>query len=225
MATPTVEYRAALHREFARADTALLERLKETLTADEWPPERAETVRTNRRRLFEAVRTLAYVPTPSPALVHALWRARQMQQILPADPDFPPVAYAAALARRLDDLLLHRVPAAAYTCTAERDDLDPLYRRLADAAAERAGELRVAHGDRHLHDWPLSERPGWLRVQRLVQDRQIGMLIVASADDLVPPIEPHDPGWSRQMIEAWLGSCGIRLVCLTDRLPAGGEAQ
>ncbi|MCT9093490.1 hypothetical protein N4G70_32170 [Streptomyces sp. ASQP_92] len=225
MATPTVEYRAALNREFARADTALLERLKEMLTAEEWPAERAERVRADRRRLFEAVRTLAHVSDPSPALARALWRAQQMRQILPVHPDAPRVKYAAALARCVEELLRHRVPAAAYTCTAERVDLEPLYRRLADAAAERAGELRFAHGDRHLHDWPLSERPGWLRVQRLVQDRQIGMLIVDSADVLVPPAQLHDPGWGREMIEAWLGSCGIRLVCLAGRLPAGGDAR
>ncbi|MEU3499510.1 hypothetical protein ABZ726_01650 [Streptomyces hundungensis] len=225
MATPTVEYRTALTREFARPDSALLERLKAMLTADEWPAERAATVRANRRRLFEAVRTLSFVPAPSPALVHALWRARQMQQILPAHPDVPREKYAAVLARRLDDLLLHRVAAAAYTCTAERVDTQPLFRRLAKAAEERAGELRFAHGDRALCDWPLPERPGWQRVQRLVQDRQIGMLIVDSADELVPPAQPHDPGWSRQMIEAWLKSCGIRLVCLADRLPAGGDAR
>ncbi|WP_167163199.1 hypothetical protein [Streptomyces sp. MBT27] len=225
MATPTVEYQAALDRKFAPADVALLERLMESLTADEWPAERAASVRATRRRLFEAVRTLTYVPEPSPALARALWRAEQMRPILPLHPDAPRMKYAATLSRRLDDLLLHRVAAAAYTCTAERADLDPLYRRLADAAAERAGELQFAHGDRHLHDWPLSERPGWQRVQRLVQDRQIGMLLVDSADDLVPPAQPHDPGSSRLMIEAWLGSCGIRLVCLDDRLPAGGEAR
>ncbi|MEU2956279.1 hypothetical protein [Streptomyces sp. SID1034] len=225
MATATVEYQAALDRKFAPADIALLGRLKESLTADEWPAERAERVRATRRRLFEAVRTLAYVPEPSPALARALWRARQMRQILPAHPDAPRAKYAAALARRLDDLLLHRVPAAAYTCVAERVDLEPLYRRVAHAAAERAGELRFAHGDRHLYDWPLAERPGWQRVKRLVQDRQIGLLLVDSADGLVPPALPHDPGSIRLMVEAWLGSCGIRLVCLDDRLPAGGEAR
>uniref|UniRef100_UPI003F4953A3 hypothetical protein n=1 Tax=Streptomyces sp. CA-136453 TaxID=3240050 RepID=UPI003F4953A3 len=225
MATPTVEYTAALKNEFTDPGRDLLERLREAMTAEQWPDERAASVRTNRRRLSEAVETLSYVPSPSPALVHALWRARQIELILPLNPDCPTIKYTAAVARRLNDLLVHRVAVAAYTCTREHVDLDILFERMARASEDRAGSLQFAHGDRSLHDWPLSERPGWQRIQRHVQDRQIGMLIVGSADELVPAAQPHDPGWSRQMIEAWLRRCGIRLVCLADRLPAGGGAR
>ena len=225
MATPTVEYTEALEKEFADPGKVLLERVREALTAEQWPDERAASVRGNRRRLAEAVVTLSCVPSPSPALVYALWRARQMELILPADPDCPTVKYTASLSRRLNELLAHRVAAAAYTYTRERVDLDALFERMGRASEERAGSLQFAHGDRSLHDWPLSERPGWQRIQRHVQDRQIGLLIVGSAHELVPPTQPHDADWSREMIEAWLGSCGIRLVCLTDRLPAGGDAR
>lgn len=225
MATPTVEYSAALHREFARADTALLERLRETLAAAEWPDERAAKVRAARRQLFDAVQTLALVPCPSPALVHALWRAQQMLLILPAHPDFPRPKYASAVSRRLDELLHHKVAAAAYTCVRERVNLDVLFHRMARAGEARAGSLRFAHADRSLHDWPLSERPGWKRIWRLVEERQIGMLLVSSTDDLVSPLQTGDPGWDRQNIEAWLTSWGIRLVCLDGRLPAGGDER
>ncbi|MFI6688341.1 hypothetical protein [Streptomyces sp. NPDC050485] len=224
MATPTVEYSVALHREFAPGGTALLERLRDSLAADKWPDERATRVRVTRTRLFEAVRTLALVPAPSPALAHALWRAQQMLLILPADPDFPRPKYADAVSSALDDLLPHRVAAAAYTCTRERVDLDVLLQRMARAGEERAGSLRFAHGDRSLHDWPLSERPGWKRIRRLVEARQIGMLLVDSTDDLVPPVETRDPGWDRQKFKAWLTSWGIRLVCLANAAPAGGDA-
>ncbi|MFD7537567.1 hypothetical protein [Streptomyces sp. NPDC059819] len=71
----------------------------------------------------------------------------------------------------------------------------------------------------------LSELPGWQRIQRRVRDRQIGMLIVDSADELVPPTQPRNQGWARQNIETWLSSCGIPPVCLNDRLPAGGYAR
>ncbi|MFF3159093.1 hypothetical protein [Streptomyces sp. NPDC057910] len=226
MATPTVEYEAALKTtQFTDPGAALLERLREAMAAEEWPDERAASVRTNWRRLAEAVETLSYVPAPSPALAAALWRARQMQWIEPAHPDCPTIKYTATVARRLDELLVHRVAAAAYTCTSERGDLTPLYEHLGRAAAERGGELCFGHGDRGLADWPLPQRPGWRRIQNLVQDRHIGLLIVASADELVQPDQPREPGWEREIVEAWLSSCGIRLVCLDDRLPAGGDAR
>ncbi|MFK0181696.1 hypothetical protein ACIQVR_37695 [Streptomyces xanthochromogenes] len=225
MATPTVEYTAALKSDFSHPDHPLLERLREALTAEQWPDERAASVRVNRRRLAEAVETLSCVPSPSPVLAYALWRARQMELILPADPDCPTVKYTASLSRRLEELLVHRVAAAAYTCTRERVDLDTLLERMGRASEERAGSLRFAHGDRSLHDWPLSERPGWQRIQHHAQDRQIGLLIVGSADELVPPAQPRDPAWERQNIQAWLGNCGIRMVCLADCLPAGGGAR
>ncbi|MYV95976.1 hypothetical protein [Streptomyces sp. SID1034] len=225
MATPTVEYTAALKSDFSHPEHPLLERLREALIAEEWPDERAASVRVNRRRLSEAVETLSYVPSPTPALAEALWKARQMGRILPADPDCPTVKYTAAVARRLDELLAHRVAAAAYTCTSERGDLTPLYEHLGREAGERAGELRFGYGDRGMHALALPHRPGWRRVQNLVQDRLIGLLIVASADELVSSGQPQEPGWDRQIIEAWLGSCGIRLVCLDDRLPAGGDAR
>ncbi|MGW2860996.1 hypothetical protein [Streptomyces sp. NPDC001205] len=225
MATPTVEYAAALQNDFTHPDHPLLERLREAMAAEEWPDERATSVRANRSRLAEAVETLSYVPSPSPALAAALWRARQMGRILPAHPDCPTIKYAASLARRLDELLAHRVAAAAYTCTSERSDLTPLYEHLGRAAAERAGELRFGFGDRGLAALPLPHRPGWRRIQHLVQDRQIGLLIVASADELVSPDQPREPGWDRQNVEAWLSSCGIRLVCLADPAPAGDDAR
>lgn len=225
MATPTIEYETALKGEFADPGADLLERLSESLKATEWPAERAASVRTNRRRLAEAVETLSYVPSPSPALAVALWRARQMGRILPARPDCPTIKYTASLARRLSELLVHRVAAAAYTCTSEHGDLTLLYEHLGRASAERGGELRFGHGDRGLADWPLPHRPGWRRIQHLVQDRQIGLLIVASADELVPPYQPREPGWEREIVEAWLSSCGIRLVCLSDPAPAGGDAR
>ncbi|MFE9573972.1 hypothetical protein ACFYMW_36505 [Streptomyces sp. NPDC006692] len=117
------------------------------------------------------------------------------------------------------------MPAAAYTCTPKRIDLQDLHLRLTHAGEEHAGSLRFSHGDRTLHEWPLSHRPGWQRIQCLVADRQIGMLLVDSADDLVPPEETRDPGWDRQKIEAWLTSWGIRLVCLADADKAGGKAR
>ncbi|MER5563755.1 hypothetical protein ABT071_34765 [Streptomyces sp. NPDC002506] len=226
MATPTVEYEAALKTtQFTDPGAALLERLREAMAAEEWPDERAASVRANRSRLAEAVETLSYVPSPSPALAAALWRARQMGRILPAHPDCPTIKYTASVARRLDELLVHRVAAAAYTSTSERGDLTPLYEHLRRAAAERGGELRFGFGDRGLADLPLPHRPGWRRIQNLVQDRQIGLLIVASTDELVSPDQPREPGWDREIIEAWLSSCGIRLVCLADPAPAGDDAR
>ncbi|MEU8963446.1 hypothetical protein AB0C89_17300 [Streptomyces sp. NPDC048491] len=226
MATPTDEYEAALKTtQFANPGATLLERLKEAMEAEEWPDERAVSVRANRRRLAEAVETLSYVPSPSAVLAAALWRARQMERILPAHPDCPTIKYAASVARRLDELLVHRVAAAAYTCASERGDMKPLYEHPGRAAGERAGELRVGYGYRAVQGVALPHRPGWRRIQRLVQDRQIGLLIVASADELVSAVQPQDPGWARQNIETWLSSCGIPPVCLNDRLPAGGYAR
>ncbi|KOU50093.1 hypothetical protein [Streptomyces sp. WM6378] len=212
-------------REFSPATTDLMKRLVAGLKAYETPAEFAERARITRRRLHEAVRTLALVPSPSPELVTAHWRARQMLLMYPADRNRPRPKYVAALSQRLTDLLVHRVAAAAYTCTPELHDLTYLHRRLVRAGEEHAGSVRVILDDRSLHEWPLSLRPGWKRVQRLVEDRQIGMLLVDSADALVPPEEIRDPGWDRQRIEARLASWGIRLVCLADADKAKGGAQ
>ncbi len=168
------------------------------LTAEEWPAERAERVRADRRRLFEAVRTLARSSDPSPALARALWRAQQMRQILPAHPDAPRAKYAAAWPGGWRSCCVTGCRPPRIRAWPSESTWSPCT-GACGRRAERAGELRFAHGDRHLHDWPLSERPGWLRIQRLVQERQIGMLIVDSADDLVPPaaaprswLEPRD---------------------------------
>ncbi|MFE9121405.1 hypothetical protein [Streptomyces sp. NPDC007172] len=136
MTTPMAHHPMGPPQEFSHATTDMLRRLAAGVEAYESPAERAERAHLTRRRLDQAVRTLALVPSHTP-----------------------------------------------------------------------------------------DRRPGWQRVERLSQDRQIGMLLDDSADILVPPEETRDLGWDRQRTETWLKAWGIRLVCLSVSAPPdGGEA-
>ncbi|MFD9791349.1 hypothetical protein ACFWXK_10400 [Streptomyces sp. NPDC059070] len=177
---------------------------------------RADAVREYRQRVEDLLRTLGPALDPPPELATAVAQARQFLEIEPANPTRPSAAYERALRTLTARVKALRVAAATYVVIPDGAEAPQIHKRLGQTAEAHGGSVCWSHHDRDLSDWPLWDRPGWQHVQRLVQGRQITLLAVESAADLVPPMCVGEPQWGRDGLETWLHGWGIRLLCRTE---------
>ncbi|MBD0742968.1 hypothetical protein [Streptomyces sp. CBMA152] len=203
-------------------EAELLARIAEGLRPYEFA-NRVTEVRETRLRLRCRLRTLEVA---SPELEPVAAMTRQCLALCPRDPDHPSRRYVRTLRSVLERLESHRVAAAVYTCTPEGTALFPVHQRLEELARECGGSVCWYHQDHRLAEWPLADRPGWQRVGRLIQQRHIGLLAVASMEELIPPyslLTAH-PQHARHAFEQWALAHQLRLVCLNDiAAPAGSR--
>uniref|UniRef100_A0AAU2V916 Uncharacterized protein n=1 Tax=Streptomyces sp. NBC_00003 TaxID=2903608 RepID=A0AAU2V916_9ACTN len=177
---------------------------------------RTDAMQADRHRIESLLRTLELRLDPPPELATAVAQARQLLEMEPVDHTRPSSSYVRilrGLATRVETL---RVSAATYASAPEGADVAPVHERLGRTAEAHGGNVCWFHHDRGLSDWPLWDRPGWQRIQRLVQGRWITLLTVDSAADLVPPMCVGEPQWGRRGLETWLYGWGIRLVCRAE---------
>lgn len=177
---------------------------------------RSAAMREDRQRIESLLRTLELKLDPPPEVATAVTQARQLLEMEPVDRTRPSSSYVRilrSLAMRVEAL---RVSAATYASAPEGVDVSSIHKRLGRTAEAHGGRVCWFHHDRGLSDWPLWDRPGWQRVQRLVQGRYITLLTVESAADLVPPMCVDEPQWGRSGLETWLHGWGIRLVCRAE---------
>ncbi|WP_369374144.1 hypothetical protein [Streptomyces sp. cg36] len=173
-------------------------------------------VREDRERIKNLLRTLELAFDPTPELAAAVIQARQFLELEPVDAARPSRAYVRSLRALTARVEALRVSAATYVVLPDGAEAAQIHERLGRTAEAHGGSVCWFHHDRDLSDWPLWDRPGWQHVQRLVQGRQITLLTVESAADLVPPMCVGEPQWGRHGLETWLHGWGIRLVCRTE---------
>ncbi|WP_101387027.1 hypothetical protein [Streptomyces sp. TLI_146] len=173
-------------------------------------------MRDDRERIENLLQTLELALDPTAEQAMAATQARQFLELEPVDPTRPSRSYVRALRALIARIEALRVSAATYVVVPEGAEVPQVHERLGRTAEAHGGSVCWFHHDRALSDWPLWDRPGWQHVQRLVQGRQITLLAVESATDLVPPMCVGEPQWGRQGLETWLRGWGIRLVCRTE---------
>ncbi|MFF4189092.1 hypothetical protein ACFYZ9_38475 [Streptomyces sp. NPDC001691] len=215
----------------SEADT--LARLAQGLRAHRLLPEQVDDLRAEIRRVLDLVGSAP----DSPGARRAVESAKSWLLMAPRKPEWPSYAYIGGLEAVLRELRRHcpstpavetRV-AAAYTCVPERGDPRTVEGLLRGAAALLGGRVDYYHHDTGLRDWACRERPGWLRVERLVSARRIEALVLVSFDELIPTSGlslPHDARKAAQ--EEFRQRClsrGIRLACIDDLVRAAGAAR
>ncbi|MEU1073651.1 MULTISPECIES: hypothetical protein [unclassified Streptomyces] len=186
---------------------------------------RTNAMREDRQRIESLLRTLELRLDPPPELAAAVAQARQLLEMEPIDRGRPSSSYVRILRSLTTRVEALRVSAATYTSAPQGADVKPIHARLGRTAEAHGGNVCWFHHDRGLSDWPLWERPGWQRLQRLIQGKWITLLTVESASDLVPPICVNEPQWGRRGLETWLYGWGIRLVCRTEADPEAGALR
>ncbi|MFI6686630.1 hypothetical protein [Streptomyces sp. NPDC050485] len=208
----------------AAADVEVLARFRGSLHAGLGDYLRASLVAVASARIRDLVRYLSFFPSHSAVDAKKLAMAQQFLKIRPARVHQPSMRYVKILLDVLDGLEAVRLPAAIYYCAGEADDRRAVDGKLYAAVGSHIGSVHWRRCDRGLFDWPLAERPEWRHIQRLIQQRWVALLAVASVDELVPRCCTGHPQWGSDGITEWLASWGIRLVCLADAEPAEGDA-